>query len=78
MLLYVNGRDHFFNREIILNKARAGYWFGTVNGCPFNIYGGKHAGGSSRDWFVECGEYYGENTLQADSLAECLMLLDGA
>ena len=76
MLIKINGRLQHFSREITLNKDRPGHWSGTVNGHVFKVEGGKAAGGTRRDWFVESGDFFGGNTLHADSLVECLKLLD--
>ena len=75
MLLKINGRHRFFNKDIVLTKDRPGRWSGTVGGCVFDIVGGRKAGGSSREWFVDCPEYW-TGSIFATSLVDCLNLLD--
>ncbi len=75
MLLKINGRTQFFNREIVLHKDRPGHWSGTVHGHGFKVEGGKQAGGTSRQWYVECPDFW-TGSIPATSLVGCLNLLN--
>lgn len=75
MLIKINGRLQRFNREITLNKERPGHWSGMVTGHEFKVEGGKAAGGSKSDWFVECPDFW-NGSLKGTSLVSCIKLLD--
>lgn len=75
MLLKVNSRLQFFNRDIVLVSDRPGRWSGTVSGHAFKIEGGRAAGGTSREWFVECPDFW-NGSINATSLVDGLRLLD--
>ena len=77
MLMKINGRTRFFNRDIVLTKERPGHWSGTVSGSAFEIVGGRQSGGTSREWFVDCPDFW-SGSIFGTSLIACLKLLDGA
>lgn len=50
----INGRSHYLNRIVHIHKVGHATWRGTtIGGISFAIEGGKAAGGSARDWFLD-------------------------
>jgi hypothetical protein len=53
-VIRVNGRRILVNRiETLTADPSGGKWTGLANGKPFEIIGGKKAGGASNEWFVK-------------------------
>lgn len=77
MLIRINGRLKFFQSDITLKQERRGLYTGTCRGYRFTIEGGKHAGGSRTDWFVECPDFW-NGSIQCKSLVDSLRTLDNA
>lgn len=75
-LLRVFGDVQFFDCSTIEVKRTApGKWSGVVNGTrEFEVIGGRHSGGSSREWYVRCPEFYGDAWLPTTSLVRALRL----
>ncbi len=50
----INGRSRYLPRIAKIEKIGAARWAGvTIGGVQFVIEGGKKAGGSSHDWFLD-------------------------
>ena len=51
----INGRTHYCSRITTLRQVSPGHFEGTTyHGLStFHITGGKHAGGTSREWFLD-------------------------
>ena len=49
----VNGRKIIAGRFESITKTGSGMWKGKASGYDFTIFGGRAAGGSSKDWFVQ-------------------------
>jgi hypothetical protein len=82
MLTKINGRTKFYSRISDVRKLRAGRWLVQTNYGAFEIEGGRAAGGSSRDWFVDQvdngRQVFGGKSLKATSLVDALHLLENA
>jgi hypothetical protein len=73
----VNGRYAVSCKRITeFRKVRAGHFEGIANGRAFHIEGGRPAGGSSRDWFVDWDEIF--KGLHCTSLVEALRNIENA
>lgn len=51
----VNGRKVYVSRIEEFKQTRPGHFEGVANETPFHIEGGRAAGGTSRDWFLDWG-----------------------
>lgn len=56
--------------------SRAAYRVTMTNGLVFRIEGGRHAGGSSRDWFVDSDRWNG--SIHCTSIADALRMLENS
>ena len=71
----VNGRYVCLARRITeLRQVSRGRWTGTCQGMPFEIEGGKAAGGTRRDWFVT--GYGWDRAIDVNSAVEAIKLLE--
>ena len=78
-LLKINGRLQFYTRVTEVRALRPGRYAvnSTIGG--FFVEGGRPAGGTSRDWFVETADgsmIWGGTALRATSLLDALKLID--
>jgi hypothetical protein len=67
----------YLNRVTSLVQTRPGHYEGTADGEAFKITGGKHAGGTSRQWFVQwnrLGDFY----MNATSIIDAINLIETA
>jgi hypothetical protein len=72
----VNGRFVPTSRIQSLAKIGAARWFGVMtNGLTFHIEGGKGAGGSARDWFLDLE--HADKAIACTSAADALRCVDG-
>jgi len=70
----INGRLHKTERVAELQHVAPGTWHGTMtNGYAFEVFGGKAAGGSSRDWFVG---FNGTKAIECTSARDAFDLID--
>ena len=69
----VNGRKYFYSRIQNVRRVCGTYYVDTFHG-GYTIWGGKAAGGSSRDWFVE-GEHI-KDYIVCNSVVDALTMLD--
>lgn len=77
----VNGRIHFFHRVTSLKRVAGSKFRWDVESSlgSFRVEGGRHGGGTSRDWFVyEVGStrILGGRHLDATSLINALRLIE--
>jgi len=75
LLTRINRRLQFFRSDLTITKIRPGHWNVERNGVTYHIEGGRAAGGSSRDWFVDG---FGGKAIWTSSLVESLKLIDNA
>lgn len=73
----VNGRNVYVNRITEITQTRKGHFEGIAYGSTFKIEGGKAAGGTSRDWFVEWDQGW-NGSINATSLVDAIKLIEGA
>ena len=52
----VNGRKVYVTQINEFKQTRPGHFEGVANGTLFHIEGGRAAGGSPRDWFLDWGD----------------------
>ncbi len=70
----VNGRTHFYSHLSNLKRVSRSQWTVERHGVEYHIEGGKHAGGTRRDWFVDGGNFNGP--IHCTSLVDSLNLLE--
>lgn len=73
----VNGRQVILHRIDEIALDRPGYYSGVADGQKFEIFGGKRAGGTSRDWFVQW-DTLGDFHMNATSLTDAIRLIETA
>ena len=75
-LFKLNGKQHFINvRSIEIAEVGAGRFEVTYDpDRTFLVSGGRKAGGTSRDWFVQHELFYGDKWLPASSMIEAIKL----
>jgi hypothetical protein len=69
----INGRKRFFSRITAVRRIKNAYHVDTFHGA-YTVDGGKGAGGSRRDWFVQ-GEHINP-AIGCTSVMDALKLLD--
>ncbi len=76
MILKVNGRSKYYVFLSHLTAVGKGCYVvrRAGNPEPFHIEGGKKAGGTRRDWFVDHPSF--RHTIKATSLVDALNLID--
>lgn len=75
--LKVNGRVLAYDGRIhAIRKVSAGRWEGEACGEPFTLIGGRAAGGSEREWYVQWAPGYGEAFIPAKSAFHALSLIE--
>lgn len=75
-ILKLNGKEHFVNvRSIEITEVGAGRFEVTYDADrTFFVSGGRKAGGSRNDWFVQHELFYGDQWLPATSMIEAIKL----
>ena len=72
----INGRTHMFNRVRSLKKVAPAKWEAVATHGTYLIEGGKKAGGSRRDWFLDGSDETAlRGTIRCTSLTDALSLL---
>lgn len=72
----VNGRTHYFGRIRSLVRTGEGkYKVEGTNGMKFQIEGGRAAGGTSRDWFLDG---FGERSIVCTSIVDALNVINNS
>jgi hypothetical protein len=77
MIIKVGKRMRFYYRITAIKKVRHGTWEVDTNygvEGPFIIEGGKHLGGTRRDWFLSHPSW--RKSINATSLIDALHILD--
>lgn len=78
----INGRAKYFNRITQLTQVNATKVAGvTVAGVRFWVEGGKKAGGTARDWFLDVEGWEsgtGCKSICCTSLVDALNCINGA
>lgn len=76
-ILICNGRRVAFEGRIErIENVSAGRWEGVAGGEPFQIIGGRAAGGASNEWFVKWGPCYGEKYVPVKSAVEAINAIE--
>jgi hypothetical protein len=72
----VNGRVKFYSRLTNLKRVSRSTWTveHTGTGLTYRIEGGRHAGGTSREWMLDGGDFTG--VIDCTSLVDALHLLE--
>jgi hypothetical protein len=74
-VIRVNGRLHFYEHLSNFKRVDKGWYTVEHHGVEYQIEGGKHAGGSRRDWFVTSIDWC--EAIGCTSLVDALKMLDG-
>ncbi len=77
--IIVNGRKVLISSRIeSIEKVSSGEWKGTTrNGWSFEIFGGRKAGGSSRDWFVTMSMWVeGAKPIDCTSAVDAIKMIE--
>lgn len=73
----INGKQYFFDRIRFINELNNHMWGGqTLSGVSFKVEGGKKAGGSARDWFLDVEGWKG--SIHCTSLVDALRTINNA
>lgn len=75
--LRVNGRLVSFPRRIESVSKNGCRLVGLASGVPFEVMGGREAGGSRSDWFVTW-EHLGSGYIAVESAVEAFNLIENA
>ena len=75
--LKINGRAVYVTRITSIERASRAIWRGTASGYAFLIEGGKAAGGSSRDWWVEW-DLLGGPAIHVNSFVDAVRLIENS
>ena len=74
MLIRVNGRSKYFDHLSDFRRVGPGKYTVQHHGVEFQIEGGKHAGGSRNQWFVDTAEW--TKPIYTTSVMDSLDLLE--
>lgn len=74
MLFKVNGRTRYFDNLNGLEKVSPSTYIVYRHEVKYRIEGGKHAGGTKNEWFVDTAEW--SNPIFCTSLMDALNLLE--
>ena len=72
----VNGRKIHAGRFEAIKQTGSGKWQGKASGFNFTIFGGKAAGGSSKDWFVQWEIDGDHDPIRVDSAVEAINFIN--
>ena len=75
--LRVNGRKITAGRFEAIKKTGSGKWQGKASGYDFTIFGGRAAGGSSKDWFVQWQLNGDHDPIRVCSAVEAIDFING-
>ena len=78
MLIKINSHLQHFNRVSEVIKTRPGFYVAKTIFGDVEIFGGKKAGGSRNEWFVEGASIGCVGWLDANGLVDALKLIDNA
>lgn len=70
----VNGHLHYFDHVANLKRISQSRWTVERHGVQYRIEGGKHAGGTRRDWWLDGPQFNG--SIDCESLIDALRLLE--
>lgn len=71
----INGRMFFFHRISSFTKLGNGKFEAVRNGTTYRIEGGKKAGGSRTDWFIDADGW--SKSINCTSLIDALNVING-
>ena len=69
----INGRLYFFGILSNLTRVSKSLWTVERRGVEYRIEGGRHAGGTSREWWLDGPQFNG--SIDCTSLVDALRLL---
>jgi hypothetical protein len=72
--IHINGRTRYYKRIRALNKVRKGHYAVSTTTGQFTIEGGRHAGGTRTEWFLECQEW--NKPIVCKSILDALTVID--
>lgn len=75
MLVKVNGRLRFFSRLSELRDLGGGKYIIVRHDVEYRVEGGKRAGGTRRDWFVDAPGW--AKSIVCTSLMDAARMIDG-
>jgi len=70
----INGYNYWWDHLSNLKQVGPGKYTVERRGTSYRIEGGKHAGGTRREWFLEGGNFNGP--VNCTSLVDALRCLD--
>ena len=72
----INGHVYYFDHLTSVKRVAGSRsrWTAERNGVEYQIEGGRHAGGTKREWFVDGPDF--NQSINCVSLADALRLLD--
>jgi hypothetical protein len=74
-LVTINGRRRYFNRVSAVRLTAPGrYEVTTEHHGTFTVEGGRKAGGSRRDWFLESASW--NRPIQCSSLMDAVRVIE--
>lgn len=74
MIIKINGTPKFFNSIESVKMIRPGRYEVTNFRGVYKVEGGRHSGGTSREWFFEGPAYNG--FVRCTSLVEACKIID--
>lgn len=75
LLIKINGRHRFYENLDSIKKVSPSTFTVVRGGWSYTVFGGKAAGGSSREWYVEG---FGDKAIWTHSLLASLDLINSA
>ncbi len=70
----INRRLYFFDRLTNLKQVSKSRWTVERRGVEYRIEGGRHAGGTSREWWLDGPQFNG--SIDCTSLVDALRVLE--
>ena len=74
-MIIVHGRRKYYDHLTDFRKVSKSRYTVKRNGVEYQIEGGRHAGGTSREWWVDTAEWNGK-PIDCTSLVDALQLID--
>jgi hypothetical protein len=71
----INGRTKFLRRVVSVQQVKKGrYVVETRHNGTFRVEGGRHSGGSARDWFLETDGW--DKAIVCTSLVDAINVIE--
>ena len=71
----INGRNYWFDKIEKIERVGKSKWLAVRYGVEYRIEGGRHAGGSRNEWFLDQREMF-SNSINCTSLIDALKLIE--